>query len=93
MFTHLSRSEGEERLHISHLHHYVSAYVTSKERVDDLVEALVWGLKQAKDTTTAVIVDQDGEMFFVVYPAGQISLCLRWKSYHIIPGDPLCTSI
>lgn len=83
MFTHVSREEGEESLHISHLHHYVSAYVTDKERVESLVSDLESAIKVSKATTECQMVDQDGEMFFVVYPSGLISLCLRWKNYKI----------
>jgi len=83
MFTHVERDEGEESLHISHLHHYVSAYVTDKERVGALVTDLESAMRVAKATIEPQIVDQDGEMFFVVYPSGKISLCLRWKNYKL----------
>lgn len=33
MFTHVKREEGEEKLHISHLYAYVSAYCVSEEEV------------------------------------------------------------
>lgn len=86
-FTHVTRDEGEESLHVSNLHQYVSAYRTSKETVDDLVSDLCVALDTAKITRERQIVDQDGEMFFVVYPAGTISLCLRWKTYKVADDE------
>lgn len=84
---HLRREENENRLHLSHLFQYVSAYENCPERLQDLRDAITDGLKQAKLMTTPQIVDQDGEMFFVCHPAGTISLCLRWKNYEIAPRD------
>lgn len=84
MFTHVRRCEDEKKLHISHLYHYVSAYQYTKEDCDDLVEQLEQALRKAKAKTEVVLVDKDGEMFFAVYPSGNISLCLRWKEYEVI---------
>jgi len=84
LFTHVTRDEGEERYHISHLHHYVSAYEYTKETLKDLVDDLERALEEAKKKTETIIVDQDGEMFFCVYPSGLISLCFRWKNYKVI---------
>lgn len=86
---HLHREENENRLHLSHLFQYVSAYENCPERMQDLRDAITEGLKQAKLTTTPQIVDQDGEMFFVCNPAGTVSLCLRWKNYEIAPREEI----
>lgn len=83
-FTHVKRIENEKKLHISHLYHYVSAYEYSEEDLDYLVSQLEDALVEAKTKRREVIVDRDGEMFFVVYPSGNMSLCLRWKEYEII---------
>lgn len=83
-FNHVRREEGEECLHISHLHKYVSAYECCPETIDRLVTSIEEALKEASQDCKVVIVDQDGEMCFHVYPSGQISLMLRWKSYQII---------
>jgi len=83
-FTHVRREEGEQCLHISHLHHYVSAYECSAEMVADLVDALEQAIGRAKRTLVPQVVDQDGEMFFLVGPLGRIDLCLRWKTYEVI---------
>lgn len=88
-FQHLRREEHEPRMHFSHLHQYVSAYEPSPERLEDLRQAILQGLVEAKRDTRPVIVDQDGEMFIVCYPAGSISLCLRWKSYELAERDEL----
>jgi len=85
IFTHVKREEGEKNLHISHLHRYVSAYETNSQTVNDLINDLQTALDLASKKKEPQIVDQDGEMFFVVYPYGLISLCLRWKDYKIIP--------
>lgn len=84
MFTHVKRTEDEKRLHISHLYHYVSAYERCRQEIDLLVEMLEGALVEAKEKRIAVEVNRDGEMFFMVYPSGQISLCLRWKDYEVI---------
>jgi hypothetical protein len=82
-FTYVTRDEGEKLLHFSHLFHYVSAWDSSEERQGDLRGAILCALERAKKDRELQIVDQDGEMFFVIYPSGLISLCLRWKSYKI----------
>jgi len=84
IFTNIKREEGEKDLHISHLHRYVSAYVTDSQ---DLIDDLRTALDLASEKIEPQIVDKDGEMFFVVYPSGLISLCLRWKNYKIIPKE------
>jgi len=86
-FIHVSRAEGEEKLHISHLHHYVSAYESSKEMVGQLRDDLNDALKLAARLRQPQIVDQDGEMFFICYPNGDLSLCLRWKTYTALTDD------
>ena len=82
-FQHLRREEHEAKMHFSHLHQYVSAYEPSPEGLEDLRQAILQGLAEAKRDTRPVIVDQDGEMFIVCNPAGSISLCLRWKNYEL----------
>lgn len=86
MFTHVTRDEmeGQNRLHISRLHHYVSAYETNKEMVNDLVEDIEAALEKAKETHESIIVDQDGVMCFHVYPSGTIALMLPWKRFKIV---------
>jgi hypothetical protein len=86
MIEHLKRDEGENILHISHLFRYVSAYHYSEEMAKNLLEDLHEAIRKAKETKEGVIVDQDGEMFFLVSPAGNIQLCLRWKTYRF-PND------
>ena len=85
-FTHVKTNEDavDKQLHLSHLHAYVSAYQTTDATVKELADALVEGLAEAKRETRQVIVDQDGEHFFVCYPSGAFDLCIRWKSYRIV---------
>lgn len=87
MFTHVSREEGEEKLHISYLHKYVSAYFETNEEVDELRELIEEALVKAKETSETQIVDQDGEMCFHVHPAGNLTLMIPWKHYKIIRGE------
>jgi len=87
MFSHVKTTELDNNLHISHLYGYVSAYEYSKEECEELVEQIEQALIEANKTYRGIIVDRDGEMFFVVYPNGMISLCLRWKNYEIIRED------
>jgi len=86
MFTHVTRdeTEGRNQLHISHLHHYVSAYETNKETIDELVEDIETALAEAKETGEFRVVDQDGEMCFHVYPSGNFTLMIPWKRFKII---------
>ena len=83
------RQEGDEKLHFSHLHRYVSAYETSDSMVQQLAVDLIAALKVARDTCTRQIVDQDGEMFFVCNPNGTFSLCLEWKKFKTLPLDEM----
>ena len=85
-FVHVEQ-EGDQKLHISHLHHYVSAYELCDATVATLRESLVEGLKKARETSERVIVDQDGEMFFVCNPSGTFTLCVPWKTYKPLPLD------
>ena len=87
MFTHVSRDEGQEKLHFSHLYRYVSAYEYSKEMLDDLIEQIEEALIQAKKNTEILIVDHDGECCFNVYPNGKIQLMIPWKRYKIIRDE------
>ena len=84
MFTHVSREEGEALLHISHLHHYVSAYHTSKEDVDLLVSMIEEALVEAEASRESVIVNRDGEMCFHAHPNGSLTLMVPWKHYRIV---------
>ncbi len=84
MFKYISRNEGEKKLHISHLHKYVSAYFDTKEGVESLVEDIEEALERAMVTGQAQIVDQDGEMCFHVYSTGMLTLMVPWKRYRII---------
>ncbi len=84
MFTHVSRNEGEKKLHISHIYKYVSAYCESEEEVRLLVEQIEEALMSVKDTHQAQIVDCDGEMCLHVYPTGTLTLMVPWKRYRII---------
>lgn len=83
-FTHVSRDEGEEKLHISHLYEYVSAYCIGTGDLDLLVELIEEALVKAKETMQAQIVDRDGEMCLHVYPSGNLTLMIPWKCYKII---------
>lgn len=88
MITHLTRSEiCEEKIHISHLYQYVSAYVNSEEEWKDLANMLEEALKVAKATVEVQIVDKDGECCFHVTPAGYIILMLPWKTYRILEEE------
>lgn len=81
---HLKPITGEASVvHISHLMEYVSAYRPSGEMTTALMEDLRDALLRARKSRSPEIVDQDGEMFFVVNPAGSIDLCLRWKHYEL----------
>lgn len=84
---HVCRVEDENKLHFSHLHGYVSAYEPTPNMVRELKEYLLEALAKAARTKRPRIVDQDGEMFFVAYPNGTFSLCLRWKSYCFIAPE------
>jgi len=86
MFTHVTRDEmeGQNKLHISHLHHYISAYETNEKMVNDLVEDIEEALEEAKKNTETIMVNQDGEMCFNVHPSGTIVLMIPWKRYKII---------
>lgn len=86
MFTHVTRDEveGKNLLHISRLHHYVSAYHPEKGMVNGLVESIEKALIKAKETGIPVIVDQDGEMCFHVSPIGSITLMIPWKRFMIV---------
>jgi hypothetical protein len=76
--------QGSKRLHIGHLHQYVSAYETTPETIAQLVESLEEALKESQRDCKEIIVDQDGhDHFFVVSPSGTISLCVRWKEFHV----------
>jgi hypothetical protein len=83
-FTHVKREEHQEKLHISHLYDYVSAYVHSSEELEDLIQMIVSALKEAKETKQVQIVDKDGECCFHVTPNEYIILMLPWKRYKII---------
>lgn len=88
MFTHVTRDELSPMagipVHISHLHHYVSAYHLKKETVDDLAKDIEQALKQVEETHEPVIVDQDGEMCFHVGRGGSITLMIPWKRFKIV---------
>lgn len=84
MFTHISREDMENCLHISHLYHYVSAYYESEEEYKDLIEMIEEGLKEAKEKKTGVYVDKDGECQIRCNPNSTITLMLPWKHYKII---------
>ena len=88
-FIHVGRDENEDKLHFSHLFQYVSAYEPSKERVEDLRQAVIAAMKIAKETRVPQLVDQDGEMFLLCHGGGQLSLCLRWKTYKLLEPDEL----
>jgi len=84
MFTHVSRDEGEEKLHISYLYHYVSAHHRNIGDVEFLIGQIEKALVKAKETKQVQMVDRDGEMCFHVYPSGKLTLMIPWKSYKII---------
>lgn len=73
-------------IHISHLMEYVSAYVPSSALQEQLVDDLRDAILRAKKTRESVRVDQDGEMFFLVSPAGEFDLCLRWQRFKFVDG-------
>lgn len=87
MISHVSRNEREEKLHISHLHHYVSAYETNAGAVTVLVTSIEEAIEKAKRTKEIQVVDQEGECCFHVYPSGNITLMLPWKKYKIIKEE------
>jgi hypothetical protein len=74
----------DKKLHFSHLFEYVSAYEFSEEMLNQLESDLISGLAKAKRETIPVMVDQDGEHFFICNPSGSFDLCIRWKSYRIV---------
>ncbi len=82
--THVKREEGEEKLHISHLYNYVSAYEYSMEELEDLTQMIINALKEAKETKQVQIVDKNGECCFHITPAGYIILMRPWKRYKMI---------
>jgi len=84
MFTHVSRIEGDEKIHISQLYEYVSPYSHSEEEVNMLRKLIEEALLKAKETTETQIVDREGEMCFHVYSSGQLTLMVPWKWYKII---------
>jgi len=84
---HLRREHNENKIHISHLHRYISAYVTSPETVHDLVSDITFALNAAKNSGEVQIVDQDGECCFHVSPFGYITLMLPWKQYVVYDND------
>ena len=49
MFTHVKRIKGEEKLHISHLFRYVSAYEYSREMLNDLITDIENAIKHSKE--------------------------------------------
>jgi hypothetical protein len=83
----------EKRLHLSHLMQYVSAYEPSPEQVQMLAESLydAWqDAKVARNTQQAYetrIVDQDGEMFFLMNANGTFDLCVRWKHFEYVTAE------
>ena len=83
MITHLKAIKDESRLHISHIHHYVSAYHTTEETVKQLAESIEWAISKAKETLEPQIVDQDGEMCLIIHPSGSIKVMIPWKSYEV----------
>lgn len=78
------KQTGPTKLHISHLMQYVSAYHRSPNAIAELEDDLINAVRRADSKTEAQIVSQDGEMFFIVYPSGTISLCLQWKDFEIV---------
>jgi hypothetical protein len=74
----------ETKLHISHLYNYVSAYVGSKEEIEDLVDMISFAIDEAKEKGQTQIVDKDGEFCFHVTPMGYVILMIPWKIYEII---------
>ena len=83
MFTHIKQT-GPEKLHISRLYQYISAYEMDSEEVEYLVELIEKGLHKAHRDTETVIVDRNGEMCFHCHPSGTITLMIPWKEFEII---------
>lgn len=82
------RETGSNCIHISHFHHFVSAYETNEETVADLEEAIREAVVCAKAIGEGVIVDQDcGDHVFIVHPRGSISLMAERKSFEILPEE------
>lgn len=79
---------SEPLTHISHFHHFVSAYETNKEMVDKLIEMIDDALKTAKGSLEPVIVEQDClEHIFVVYPSGTIGLYRIVGRYEVVRDE------
>lgn len=85
-FTHVKTADLDivTSLHVSHLHKYVSAYVTTTEMVDQLIKDIDFAMKEAKSTGKVQIVDQNGECCFHISPNGYITLMLPWRCYQIV---------
>jgi len=81
--THLIHAKLDcgNRIHISHLYHYVSAYCISPEETQTLCDMLEVAINEAKTTKQIQIVDRDGEFCFHVTPAGYIILMIPWKTF------------
>ena len=79
------KQKPEHKVHISHLHHFVSAYETNEENVKWLEDMIKEALKVAREKTESQIVDQDClEHIFVCYPFGTVSLYRRIADYEVI---------
>jgi hypothetical protein len=79
-----------QTIHLSHLHHLVSSYESSPERVKDLAEALELAILNAKACGSSIIVDQDClDHIFVCFPSGSIGLYKQCGKYEIEPEPEL----
>jgi len=80
----------EQIIHISHLHHLVSAYATSNETVAELVESIESAVVTAREEGKGQIVDQDClENIIVVHPRGSLTFYREIGHYEIVEETPL----
>ena len=82
-FTHVLQTEvgGLNKLHLSHLYEFVSAYCISKEEVELLASMLEDAMDEAQLTRKVQVVDRDGRFCFHVTPARYIILMIPWKTF------------
>jgi Uri superfamily endonuclease len=71
-----------ERLHISHLHRYVSAYAATPVMLARLEESIVEAFIKVRERGHGFeIVDQDGEGCLMICHGGQIRLLLPYREF------------
>lgn len=85
--THVRLTDSNQRVHISHLWRYISAYEYTRGRlVVVLLPRLEEALVEAKESLKTQIVHDDGECCLHIYPNGSVALMLPWKRYDLLRG-------